>query len=119
MNHAILSRNSHGFALRFDCENISAQFMPADVRRPDENTIEIDCSPELSMGLNLDAKQFGDLSKLRSATALFGEGRLFSGMTARWCGMIRVHFRMRALRSAGATLLDDTEDDLARETALL
>jgi len=84
-----------------------------------KNTIEIDCPPEILMGLHLDAKQFGDLIKLQAATALFKEGKLSSGMAARWCGMPRVHFLMNAMRSAGATLLDDTDDDLARETALL
>ncbi len=84
-----------------------------------KSTIEIDCPPEILMGLHLDAKQFGDLIKLQAATALFKEGKLSSGMAARWCGMPRVHFLMHAMQSAGATLLDDTEDDLARETALL
>lgn len=84
-----------------------------------KSTIEIDCPPEILMGLHLDAKQFGDLIKLQAATALFKEGKLSSGMAARWCGMPRVHFLMHAMQSADATLLDDTEDDLARETALL
>jgi len=84
-----------------------------------KNTIEIDCPPEILMGSHLDAKQFGDLIKLESATAMFKEGKLSSGMAARWCGMPRVHFLLHAMRSAGATLLDDEEDDFARETVLL
>jgi len=84
-----------------------------------KNTVEIDCPPEILIGLHLDAKQFGDLIELQSATALFKEGKLSSGMAAPWCGMPRVPFLLHAMRSAGATLLDDTDDDLTRETALL
>jgi len=36
-----------------------------------KHTIEIDCPPEILMGLNLDAQRFGDLIKLQSATTLF------------------------------------------------
>jgi hypothetical protein len=67
-----------------------------------KHTIEIDCPPEILMGLHLDAQRFGDLIKLQSATALFREGKLSSGKAARWCG-----------------LLDNNDDDFARETALL
>ncbi len=83
-----------------------------------KQTIEIDCPPEILMGLHLDAQRFGDLIKLQAATALFKEGRLSSGMAARWCGVPRVHFLMQAMK-AGACLLQDNEDDFARETALL
>lgn len=83
-----------------------------------KQTIEIDCPPEILMGLHLDAQRFGDLIKLQSATALFKEGRLSSGMAARWCGVPRVLFLMQAMQS-GARLLQDNEDDFARETALL
>ena len=83
-----------------------------------KQTIEIDCPPEILMGLHLDAQRFGDLIKLQSATALFKEGRLSSGMAARWCGVPRVLFLMQAMQS-GARLLEDNEDDFARETALL
>jgi len=57
--------------------------------------------------------------KQQAATALFKEGKLSSGTAARWCAIPRVHVLMNAMRSAGATLLDDTDDDLTRETALL
>jgi hypothetical protein len=83
-----------------------------------KNTIEIECPPEILMGLHLDSKRFAELVKLQSATALFREGRLSSGMAARWCGVPRVHFLLQAMQS-GACLLDDTDDDFARETALL
>jgi hypothetical protein len=83
-----------------------------------KNTIEIECPPEILMGLHLDASRFAELIKLQSATALFREGKLSSGMAARWCGVPRVHFLLQAMQ-AGAVLLDDNEDDFARETALL
>lgn len=84
-----------------------------------KHTIEIDCPPEILMGLHLDARRFADLVKLQTAMALFREGKLSSGMAARWCGMPRVHFLMQAMQSGGAALLDDNEDDFSRETALL
>ena len=34
-----------------------------------KHTIEIDCPPEILMGLHLDAVKFADLIKLQSATA--------------------------------------------------
>ena len=84
-----------------------------------KHTIEIDCPPEILMGLHLDAQRFAELVKLQSATALFKEGKLSSGMAARWCGVPRVHFLMQAMQSGGASLLDNNEDDFVRETALL
>ena len=84
-----------------------------------KHTIEIDCPPEILMGLHLDAKRFADLVKLQSATTLFREGKLSSGMAARWCCVPRVYFLLQAMQSGGATLLDDNDDDFARETALL
>ncbi len=83
-----------------------------------KHTIEIECPTEILMGLHLDAQRFGDLIKLQSAIALFKEGKLSSGMAARWCGLPRVHFLLQAMQS-GASLLEDTDDDFARETALL
>ena len=84
-----------------------------------KHTIVIDCPPEILMGLHLDAQRFAELVKLQSATALFREGKLSSGMAARWCGVPRVHFLMQAMQSGGASLLDNNEDDFVRETALL
>jgi hypothetical protein len=84
-----------------------------------KHMIEIDCPPEILMGLHLDAKRFAELVKLQSATALFREGKLSSGMAARWCGLPRVHFLLQAMQLGEARLLDDNEDDFARETALL
>ena len=83
-----------------------------------KNTIEIECPPEILMGLHMDSQRFADLIKLQSATALFREGKLSSGMAARWCGLPRVHFLLHAMQ-AGAVLMDNNDDDFTRETALL
>ena len=84
-----------------------------------KHTLEIDCPPEILMGLHLDAKKFADLVKLQSATTLFREGKLSSGMAARWCGLPRVYFLLQAMQLGGTNLLDNNDDDFARETALL
>lgn len=83
-----------------------------------KNTIEIECPPEILMGLHIDSQRFADLIKLQSATALFREGKLSSGMAARWCRLPRVHFLLHAMQS-GAVLMDNNDDDFTRETALL
>ena len=49
-----------------------------------KNTIEIECPPEIQMGLHLDAQRFGELIKLQAAIALFKDSKLSSGMAARW-----------------------------------
>ncbi|MBF0245504.1 MAG: UPF0175 family protein [Planctomycetes bacterium] len=84
-----------------------------------KHTIEIDCPPEIMMGLHVNASGFADLIRLRAAMALFQEGKLSSGMAARWCNMPRVLFLMQAMHTSGAVLLDDSEDDFLRETVLL
>ena len=82
------------------------------------NQISIECPSELLMGLHTDARSFGEWMKTQSAILLFKEGKLSSGMAASWLGVSRMEFLHSAL-SAGAVLLDDTPDDLARETSLL
>ncbi len=82
-----------------------------------QQTIEIDCPPEILIGLHMDAKWFAELIKFQSAVTLFKEGKLSSGMAARWCGTPRAHFMPQAMQG-GACLLDDSADDMARETAL-
>jgi len=81
--------------------------------------IEIDCPQEILLGLHLDVEQFAGLVKLEAAIALFREGKLSSGMAARWVGMPRVHFLLKAMQEGGATLLDDNDDDFAREISLI
>ena len=80
--------------------------------------IELDCPVEMLLGLHLSPEGFREEVKARAAVALFREGRLSSGLAARWLGIPRTAFLFQAMRG-GAELLDDTRDDLARESALL
>ena len=84
-----------------------------------QNTIEITCPQEILLGLHLDANQFADLVKEETAVALFREGRLSSGMAASWLGVPRAHFLLKAMRTGGANLLENNEDDFLREISLL
>lgn len=83
-----------------------------------KNQIQLDCPQELLLSLHMNAEDFAVLIKQQAAVTLFKEGKISSGMAARWLGMPRVTFLLKAMDS-GAELLDDSEDDLRRETALL
>ncbi|MGH8476737.1 MAG: UPF0175 family protein [Methylococcales bacterium] len=83
------------------------------------NIIEIECPPELLIGLHLDAEGFAELVKIQAAIALYKEGKLSSGMAARWLKISRVHFLLRAMQDGGACLLENNDDDFTRETSLL
>lgn len=84
-----------------------------------QSTIAIDCPQEILLGLHMDTSQFAELVKEEVALALFREGRLSSGMAARWLAVPRTCFLLDAMRKGGAALLEDTEDDFRRETSLL
>ncbi|MHB1145431.1 MAG: UPF0175 family protein [Thiobacillus sp.] len=84
-----------------------------------QSTIEIQCPQEILLGLHLDAQQFAELVKEEAAIALFREGKLSSGMAASWLGVPRAHFLLKAMQEGGANLLENNEDDFARETSLL
>ncbi len=83
-----------------------------------QHTIHIDCPSELLLSLHLNAEGFAEYLKRQAAISLFKEGKISSGIAASWLGIERVAF-LRLAFEASATLLDDTADDLARETALL
>ena len=83
------------------------------------NVVEIDFPSEILLGLHLDAEQFARLIKKETAIALFKDGKLSSGMAARWLGVPRVHFLIQAMQEADATLLQNNEEDFSRETSLL
>jgi predicted HTH domain antitoxin len=83
-----------------------------------QSTIPVTCPQEILLGLHMDVQQFATLLKEQSAMALFREGRLSSGMAASWLGVPRAHFLIKAMQE-GATLLENTQDDFRRETALL
>jgi len=81
-------------------------------------TIEIACSPELMLSLHMNPQELAQRVKRDAAIALFREGRLSSGLAAQWLAIPRVHFLLMAME-AGAELLEDTDEDFRRETALL
>ena len=83
-----------------------------------KTTVEIDCPPEVLLGLHLEPSEFGELMKLETAIALFKDGRMSSGTAAKWLNIPRPAFLLRAAE-AGATFLTDTPEDFARETSLL
>lgn len=82
------------------------------------NTIQIQCPPELLVSLQINSETFAEMIKLQTAIALFKQGKISSGMAARWLEIPRVSFLMQAI-DAGAELLENSQDDFARETALL
>ncbi|KAA6187317.1 UPF0175 family protein [Thiohalocapsa marina] len=82
------------------------------------HTIEIVCPPELMLSLNMNTQELAQRVQRDAAIALFREGRLSSGLASQWLGMSRVHFLLMAME-AGAELLEDTDEDFRRETALL
>lgn len=83
-----------------------------------KQTLAIDCPAEILISLHMNAEGLADFMKEQTAIALFREGRLSSGTAAAWLGIPRVTFLLRAME-AGAVLLGDSADDLARETSLL
>ncbi len=80
--------------------------------------IEIDCPPELLIGLHLNAEDMADYIKRQAAINFFKEGRLSSGSAATWLGISRVAF-LHLAWNAGAVLLEDSQDDFDRERSLL
>ena len=82
------------------------------------NTIEIARPPEVMLSLHMSAQDLAQRVQRDAAIALFREGRLSSGLTARWLGVPRVHFLLMAMAS-GTELLEDSEEDFRRETTLL
>ncbi len=81
-------------------------------------TVAIECPAEILVSLHMNAEGLAGFMKEQAAFALFREGRLSSGTAAAWLGIPRVTFLMRAM-DAGAVLLEDSADDLARETSWL
>jgi len=83
-----------------------------------QNTVQIQCPTELLVCLQINSETFAEMIKLQTAIALFKQGKISSGMAAKWLQMPRITFLMQAME-AGAELLENSHDDFARETALL
>ena len=81
-----------------------------------KQTISIDCPSEILIGLHLNAESFAEYIKRQTAIGLFKEGMISSGTAATWLKIPRVRFLEMAW-DAGATLLENSSDDFARETA--
>lgn len=78
----------------------------------------IDVPEEVLLSTQMSAEGIGERAKIETALALYREGRLSSGLAAKWVGESRVHFLLRA-SAAGVSLLGDTRDDFERERHLL
>lgn len=83
-----------------------------------KNMIHIQCPTELLVSLQINSETFADLIKFQTAIALFKQGRISSGMAARWLNVPRIIFLMQAME-LGAEFLEDSQDDFDRETKLL
>jgi hypothetical protein len=80
--------------------------------------VEIEYPPEVLLELHVTPEGLAGLLKQKGALALFREGRLSSGLAARWTGMPRARFLLEAM-AAGAVLGEDSADEARRETGLL
>jgi predicted HTH domain antitoxin len=80
--------------------------------------VEIDFLPEILLELHLTPEELAQLLKEKSAMALFREGRISSGLAARWTGLPRAQFLLHAMRE-GAVIGTDSADEVRRESALL
>ena len=82
-----------------------------------EKPVRVPCPPEVLLELHMSPEEFAELVKEKAALALFREGRLSSGLAARWVGQPRALFLLKAM-AQGASLLDQGQTDYERETAL-
>jgi hypothetical protein len=55
------------------------------------NIIEIECPPELLIGLRTNAEQFAERVKREAAYGLFREGAISSGVAAQWLEIAATH----------------------------
>ncbi len=82
-----------------------------------DKPVRVPCPAEVLLELHVSPEELAELVKEKAALALFREGRLSSGLAARWVGQPRALFLMKAM-SQGARLLDQGQIDYERETAL-
>jgi hypothetical protein len=79
-----------------------------------QQTVTIDFLPEILLSLHLNAERFAKYLKMQTVISLFKEGKLLSETAAVRLGIGRVVF-LRVAFDAGAILLKDSVDDIARE----
>ncbi len=80
--------------------------------------VEIDLPSELLIGLHTNAEDFSKFLKEQAAISLFKDGKISSGIASNWLKVSRIDF-LRVATDAGASLLQDSNDDYRRETSLL
>ena len=83
-----------------------------------KQSIEIEFPSELLIGLHTNAETFATFLKEQAAIRLFKDGKITSGIASRWLNISRVSF-LKLASDAGASMLQNSEDDFRRETALL
>ncbi len=83
-----------------------------------ENVMQIECPSELLLGLHVNVENLADIVKLEAAISLFNKGKISSGMAAKWLGISRISFLLKAMEQGGV-LLEDSIDDFRRETTQL
>ena len=81
-------------------------------------TAAMEFPEEILASTQLSAERLAERATLEVALALYREGRLSSGLAAKWVGEPRMSFLIRA-SAAGIPLLDDSLDDFERERGLL
>lgn len=84
-----------------------------------KSLITIECPTEILLGLRLDVEEFSNQIKRDIAFRLYSEGKISSGMGAKWLNIPRIHFILKAMENGDVMLLENNEDDFLRETSLL
>jgi hypothetical protein len=84
---------------------------------PVAESISVDCPPEVLLELHVSPGEMADVLKEKAALALFSEGKISSGLAARWVGQPRAAFLMAAM-AQGARLLDQGDADYRSESSL-
>jgi len=57
-----------------------------------QNILRIQCLNELLLSLQIHVESFVEIVKLQTAIALFKQGKISSGLAAKWLNMPRVNF---------------------------
>ena len=80
--------------------------------------ITVDCPPEVLLELHASPEELAEILKEATSLSLFLQGKLSSGLAARWVGRSRMNFLFDAMEKGGR-LLDQGESDFKRESSLL
>jgi len=75
--------------------------------------ISVECPPEVLLELHVSPSEMADALTEKAALAFFREGKLSSGLAAKWVGEPRAAFLLKAM-AQGARLLDQGDIDYGR-----